>query len=194
MLRDFSRSSMWAMAVLITAAGWSAGCRSAAPKQETPVAQPPAFQPSSRPAEKVDESKGFKEATPSIDTLPASPSSRAELLNAQGVLKPVYFDFDKSDLRPDALRTLGADVARIKQESTLKVLIEGYCDERGTVEYNLALGDRRARAARAFLASQGVTEARLNTISYGKEKPLDPGHNEAAWAKNRRDELIFVAN
>jgi peptidoglycan-associated lipoprotein len=74
----------------------------------------------------------------------------------------------------------------------IKVKIEGNCDERGTTEYNLALGDRRAKAAMDYLTAQGVDAARLTTISYGKEKPVDAGHNEEAWAKNRRDEFILT--
>jgi peptidoglycan-associated lipoprotein len=193
MIRDLSRSTLWWVSLSIAVAGWSAGCRSAAPKQESPVAHPPAFQ-SSVPAEKVDESKDFKQAAPSIDTLPASPSSRAEILNAQGVLKPIHFDFDRSDLRPDAIQALAGDLARIRQEAGLRVRIEGNCDERGTVEYNLALGDRRARAARDYLVSQGVAGSRLSAVSYGKERPADPAHNETAWAKNRRDDFVFVAD
>jgi peptidoglycan-associated lipoprotein len=164
------------------------GCRSVASKQGTPVAQPPHR---SAPAEKVDDNRGFKEATPSDS---ASPSDRAEVLNAQGALKSIHFDFDKADLGPEARGVLGQDLKHILQESALKVVIEGYCDERGTVEYNLALGDLRARAARDFLIAQGVSQERFRTISYGKEKPLDPGHDEAAWAKNRRDDLVFASD
>jgi peptidoglycan-associated lipoprotein len=193
MLRDPSRSTLCLVTLSIAVTGWSAGCRSAAPRQESPVAHPPALQPTA-PAEKVDEGKDFKQAVPSIDALPASPSSRAEILNAQGALKSIHFDFDRSDLRSDAIRTLAGDLTRINQEAGLKVRIEGHCDERGTVEYNLALGDRRARAARDYLISQGVPGARLSTISYGKEKPVDPAHSEAAWAKNRRDDFVFVAD
>ena len=188
-----SRSMLLAVAFAAAAAILSSGCKSAQPQQETPNANPPAFQPA-KPAEKVDESTGFKEASPSIESLPTTPSSRAETLNAQGVLKRIQFDFDKADLRPDAVQTLSGNAGRIKQESGLNVRIEGHCDERGTVEYNLALGDRRARAAKEYLVSQGVPAGRLSTISYGKEKPLDPGHTEAAWAQNRRDEFLFVAN
>jgi peptidoglycan-associated lipoprotein len=139
----------------------------------------------------VDRTEGFEAATPSTSP---SPSDLVELLNAQGALKSIHFDFDKSDLGPEAHSVLGQDLTRILQESKLKVVIEGYCDERGTVEYNLALGDLRARAARDYLVSQGVSQERFRTVSYGKEKPLDPGHDEAAWSKNRRDDFVFATD
>jgi peptidoglycan-associated lipoprotein len=120
-------------------------------------------------------------------------SSSADKLNAQGVLKRVHFDFDRYDLRPDAIRTLGDDAATIKQHAQFKVRIEGHCDERGTVEYNLALGEKRARAARDYLVSIGTPAGRLSIVSFGKERALDPGHNEEAWALNRRAELLFVS-
>ena len=171
-----------------------AACKSA-PVAEAPVTAPPAFEsaPAPKPAEKVDETAGFKEAQPVAEPVRESASSLAEKLNAQGVLKRVHFDFDKYDLTPDAIRTLGDDASAIKQYPQFKVRIEGHCDERGTVEYNLALGEKRARAARDYLASLGTPAQRLSIVSFGKERPLDPGHNEEAWALNRRAEFIFLA-
>jgi len=101
-------------------------------------------------------------------------------------LKPVYFDFDSSVLRDDARRTLDQDVEWLKANPTVRVQVEGHCDERGTEEYNLHLGERRANAVKQYLVKSGIDQARLFTISYGKDRPVDPGHNEAAWAKNRR--------
>jgi len=101
-------------------------------------------------------------------------------------LGTVYFDFDKYDLRPDARDTLAANAEWLKSNSGIQIQIEGHCDERGTVEYNLALGERRANAVKSYLVSLGVDDARLFTISYGEEMPADPGHNQEAWAKNRR--------
>ncbi len=168
------------------------GCKSA-PPAETPVTSAPAFGSNpSKPAEKVDETTGaFKEAQPSSESVGETGSS-VEKLNTQGVLKRIQFDFDKYDLRPDAIRTLGEDAVSIKKFSQFKVRIEGHCDERGTVEYNLALGEKRARAARDYLVSTGTPTQRLSIISYGKEKPLDNGHNDDAWATNRRAELVFL--
>lgn len=97
----------------------------------------------------------------------------------------IYFDFDKSNLKPEAQEVLKRKAEFLKANANEKVLIEGHCDERGTAEYNLALGDRRANSAKRFLVNLGVAESRIRTISYGEERPLDPGRNEAAWAKNR---------
>jgi peptidoglycan-associated lipoprotein len=168
-----------------------AACKSA-PGPEAPVTTPPAFESSAKPAEKVEETTGFQESQPDTETMKESGSS-AEKLNAQGVLKTVHFDFDQYDLRQDAIRTLGDDAATIKQYPQFKVRVEGHCDERGTVEYNLALGEKRARAARDYLVSLGTPAQRLRIISYGKERPVDPGHNEQAWAANRRAEFVFLA-
>lgn len=97
----------------------------------------------------------------------------------------IYFDFDKSNLKMDAQEILKQKAAFLKANPNDSVLIEGNCDERGTSEYNLALGDRRANSAKKFLVNLGVAASRIKTISYGEERPLDPGHNDAAWAKNR---------
>jgi peptidoglycan-associated lipoprotein len=102
----------------------------------------------------------------------------------------IHFDFDKSFIRDDAKPILSAVASYLKKNPGAKMLIEGHCDERGTSEYNMALGDRRATAAMKYLVALGIEKNRLSTVSYGKERPLDPGHNEEAWAKNRRD--VFV--
>ena len=106
------------------------------------------------------------------------------------VLKTVYFDFDKANLRPEAKELLKVNAQVLKDNPDVTVSIEGHCDERGTVEYNLALGERRANAARQYLVDMGVAAARIRTISYGEERPADPGHNEGAWAKNRRAAFV----
>ena len=98
----------------------------------------------------------------------------------------VFFDFDKSDLRPDAVDTLNRQADWMKANAAVTVSIEGHADERGTREYNLALGDRRASSAKQYLESMGVGGGRMETISYGKERPEVLGSNEAAWAQNRR--------
>jgi len=167
-------------------------CKSA-PPAEAPVTSAPSFESQAKPAEKVEETTGFKESQPEAEAVKESSSSLAEKLNAQGVLKRIHFDFDKYDLRADAIRTLGDDASTMKQYAQFKVRIEGHCDERGTVEYNLALGDKRARATRDYLVSLGTPTQRLRIISYGKERPIEPGHNEDAWAANRRAELVFLA-
>lgn len=115
--------------------------------------------------------------------------SAAEL---QKALAKVYFDFDSSLLNETARQTLSGNFAYLQLNPQLKVRVAGNCDERGSDEYNLALGERRARVAVSYLATLGISADRLSTISYGKEKPADPGHDEAAWARNRRDEFIVA--
>ena len=104
----------------------------------------------------------------------------------------IFFDFDRSDLRPEARTTLQQKSDILRQYPDIRVRIEGNADERGTVEYNLALGERRADAARTYLIDLGIDPDRLTTISYGEERPLAEGHNEAAWQQNRRDEFIPI--
>jgi peptidoglycan-associated lipoprotein len=104
-----------------------------------------------------------------------------------GPLADIHFVYDQAALTDEAKGILEKHALWLQGHRDTHVTVEGHCDERGTVEYNLALGDKRSQAARDYLVSLGVAAARLNAISFGKEKPLDPGHDEAAWAKNRRD-------
>jgi peptidoglycan-associated lipoprotein len=103
----------------------------------------------------------------------------------------IHFDFDSAVLNYQAQELLKQKAAWLRANPSENVVIEGHCDERGTNAYNLALGERRAESARSFLINLGISGARLTTISYGEEKPLDPGHNEEAWAKNRRDAFVL---
>jgi peptidoglycan-associated lipoprotein len=107
-------------------------------------------------------------------------------------LLPVYFDFDKSMIRPDQTERVRANAMRLKSDPSLRLRIEGNCDERGTHVYNLALGELRAMSAKKYLVNLGVEDARLTTLSYGEERPVNPGQNETAWAENRRDDFVIV--
>ncbi len=98
----------------------------------------------------------------------------------------IYFDFDSAELTSEAQTVLQSKAAYLKEHGDVKVVIEGHCDERGTTEYNLALGERRAKSAKGFLVDLGIEESRLSYISYGEEQPADPGHNKYAWERNRR--------
>lgn len=102
----------------------------------------------------------------------------------------IYFDFDQYNLRDDARSGLKNNYEVMKERSDARIQIEGHCDERGTVEYNLALGEKRARSAMDYLVSLGVSRDRISIISYGKERPAAFGSNEDAWAKNRRAEFV----
>jgi peptidoglycan-associated lipoprotein len=101
----------------------------------------------------------------------------------------IYFDFDEAVLKSEAKENLNDKADWLQENPSFTITIEGYCDERGTNEYNLALGERRAHSAKRYLSALGIAENRIDTISYGEERPADPGHNEAAWALNRRDEF-----
>ena len=126
---------------------------------------------------------------PEPDTAGASTGSQAELAAAAG--DRVFFAFDSHALEPEARETLSRQAAWLAQHSDLAALVAGSADERGTREYNLALGARRAAAAREFLVAQGVAATRLDTISYGKEQPLDAASTEEAWAQNRNAQTVL---
>ena len=128
---------------------------------------------------------------PTLAPVPPTPGSQADFLN-KVTADRVFFGTDESDLDPAARATLDSQAKWLAQYPNVKVTIEGHCDERGTREYNLALGDRRANSAKNYLASAGVAVSRINTISYGKERPDALGSDEAAWAKNRRAVTITV--
>lgn len=109
------------------------------------------------------------------------------------LLKDIRFDYDKYDIRREDEGILKENAAFLKKNPNMKIQIEGHCDERGTVEYNLALGERRANSAKRYLVSLGISADRISTISFGKERPLDPGHTEEAWARNRRAHIVVLS-
>jgi peptidoglycan-associated lipoprotein len=119
--------------------------------------------------------------------------SNLEELNRVGYLKDAFFETNKSELRPDAREVLAADAPWLKGHPTVKILIEGHCDERNTEEYNLALGWRRANAVKAYLVSFGVAPDRIATISYGEERPFATCHDESCWSQNRRAHFVITA-
>jgi len=114
-------------------------------------------------------------------------------LNKNSPLKPVFFELDSDALSPDAQQTLNENATLLKKYGTWTVTIEGHCDERGTAEYNLALGERRAVNARAYLMSLVIAADRLRTVSYGKEFPFDPAPSETVFSKNRRSHFVITA-
>ena len=125
---------------------------------------------------------------PVVEAPAPPPPPRAEIV-VPG-LGDVFFDFDKSELRSDAVAQLKSNANWIQAQAARKVVIEGHCDERGTNEYNLALGERRANSTKDYIVNLGVEPARLKTVSYGEEKPFAEGHNEEAWAQNRRAHFV----
>jgi len=114
-------------------------------------------------------------------------------LNRESPLSPVFFDLDAFDVSPEGQQVLQANAKVLKQFPSWQITIEGHCDERGTAEYNLALGERRALAAKTYLVSLGIPAEKVRTVSYGKEFPFDPGHEDAAWSKNRRAHFVITA-
>ncbi len=105
----------------------------------------------------------------------------------------IHFDFDKSTIRPADAQALDQKIPILQANASLRLRIAGHCDERGSDEYNLALGNRRATSAKQYLVSHGIDAGRVESVSYGEERPLDPAHNEEAWAKNRRDEFEIIS-
>ena len=182
----------WAVLVLSVAALVAVGC---AKKQTVKSEGAPGA--ASAPAPGAVTEAPVKEAPVApVPVAPAPPPAAA----APGVavteeklsqFDDVRFDFDKSEVKEDGRKACGVVADYLKKRPGVKLLIEGHCDERGTSEYNLALGDRRATAVMTYLVSLGVSKANLSTVSFGKEKPLDPGHDEGAWAKNRRAHFVL---
>ena len=121
---------------------------------------------------------------------PAQPSLSDEQLFAQNV-KDVYFDYDKSDIRAAEQAAIQADVTFLQQHSNISLTVEGHCDERGSTEYNLALGDNRASAVKNALVAGGISADRIKTVSYGKEKPFCTEHSEQCWQQNRRGHFVY---
>jgi peptidoglycan-associated lipoprotein len=147
---------------------------------ETKVTNPPDFvQPTST-------------AGVSVENLPADIEELNRVAEQRGYLQDAFFGFDESTLSSDAQTALTTSANWLKKNPQYNLLIEGHCDERGTEQYNLALGDRRANTAKDYMVVLGVDAGRIRTVSYGEERPFDPGHDEAAWAKNRRAHLVIV--
>ena len=129
------------------------------------------------------------------DTVPPPPPPPPPVIEpppppVELVFETIYFDFDKYTLKSDAKSALGANARTMRENSDASVLIQGHCDERGTVEYNLALGEKRAKAARDYMVDLGISADMIRTISYGEERPTNPGQDETAWSQNRRAEFV----
>ena len=187
-------------AVAMLAAGCAKKKVTAAPPPPpaTTAATPAAV--TSRPAAAPARAAATPQPTPSA-TAPTtrypSAATRARIDELLAKIEDAYFDYDKSTLRPDALNALQADSTELrdilKDYPDYKLTIEGHCDERGSDEYNLALGDRRAQAAKDYLVQVGIPSSQLNLVSYGKMKPVCTEHDEACWQKNRRIHILAMA-
>ncbi len=184
-----------ALVVVVLALVAGAGCRG---KKQPPVARPtpppPATEPTAQrpPAPPEPTQEPTIPAEPKVDEADLN-AKDLDTLNRESPFQPVFFGFDSAELDSSGQATLNQNAELLKKYQGWTITLEGHCDERGTAEYNLALGERRALAARNYLVSLGISADRLRTISYGKEFPFDPGHNEEAWAKNRRAHFVVTA-
>jgi peptidoglycan-associated lipoprotein len=137
------------------------------------------------------------EAPPAVREEPR-PQAQARVsvdeLNRRGYLKDTFFDYDRHEIRQDQRDVLAKDAAWLQERPEVKVMVEGHCDERGTAQYNMALGQQRAQVVKDYLVQLGIDASRIQIISYGKEKPFDTGHDDKAWAQNRRDHFLVTAS
>jgi len=178
MTKQFHSRALPIVAVLIVALAFAAvGCKKHAPKEAPPPPPPPKVEQVTPPPPPPD------------TTGQAEREMRAAMEADRGRIQSIYFDFDKSDIRADQRGMVTTDADIFRKWTQWQVTVEGNCDERGTAEYNLALGERRANAGKSALVAAGIDAGRVTTISNGKEKPVDPGHTESSWAKNRRDDF-----
>jgi len=188
---SMTRKPTTLIAIVVLAAGtfvFGAGCKKKPPTttEETrpPVEAPPSaatpVAPPTTPA-------------PSRDVQQEVLSQDLAELNRKGYLQDTFFDYDQADLRDDARTALAANAEWLKKFPSVQVLVEGHCDERGTNEYNLALGDRRANAAKEYLASLGVDSSRVRTVSYGEERQFCNESAESCWQQNRRGHFVITA-
>jgi peptidoglycan-associated lipoprotein len=185
-------SLMGIFIVLIFGLTIFAGCaeKKAVVKSETPQVQetvpapilPPASETAKQPS--TTETANVKEAAGEQSSLMGA--------TAKSPIGDINFDFDSSSIRPDAREILKVNADYLHNHRVSSIVVEGHCDERGTAEYNMALGQRRAQETKNYLVNLGISESIIKTISYGKERPLDPDHNEEAWAKNRRAHFVVT--
>jgi peptidoglycan-associated lipoprotein len=186
-------NTLMVLAVLITVAIGACG------KKPAPVARPmpPPTTTGTSTANVMPPPPPTPVAEPTI-TVPPMPddsiaSKSLDDLNRDSPLRPLFFELDKSEVSAEGQRLLQENAAVMKKYPTWQITIEGHCDERGTAEYNLALGERRALAAKNYLVSLGIPADKVKTVSYGKEFPFEPGHDDGAWSKNRRAHFVITA-
>src|SRR5262245_17051293 len=165
-------------AVLLCCSALTVGCA----KKQTAVIPPP-----------TPPAPDTTSAAPAPAPAPAPVETPTTTTLGSGDLQPAFFDLDSYTLRDDARTALDGDAKLLRDHPQVTLTIEGHCDERGTSEYNQALGERRGQAAREYLVAAGINASRIEIISYGKERPFDAGHDEGAWQKNRRAHLVVRA-
>lgn len=159
--------------------------------EEAPPPPPPPQVKEQPKVEKVEKPAVVKE--PELTEEEIFMAKSLEEINKEIPLQMIHFDYDRYFIREDAKPVLQENAQWLQKFNTAKILIEGHCDERGTEEYNLALGEKRAKSTLDYLVSLGISSDRMEIISYGKSQPLDQGHNEVAWQKNRRSQFMIIA-
>ncbi|HEX3580315.1 MAG TPA: peptidoglycan-associated lipoprotein Pal [Thermoanaerobaculia bacterium] len=190
-----SRSRIGQLAAIAAAVVLFAGCRHARTVPAPVVApQAAAVTPAPVPETKVaPPSSDFVSPKADNDGVGTDPLQATELADQKGWIRDAFYDFNSSTITPSSETNLDATSKWLRDHRRFDVLIEGHCDERGTEQYNLALGERRAWSAKEYLAARGIDPATMKVISYGKEKPFDDGHDEDAWAKNRRAHVALTS-
>jgi peptidoglycan-associated lipoprotein len=178
------RQSVVAAALVVALFAAVSGCHKTPPKAPPPPPPPAPATPPPAPAPPP--------TTPPVDEYTRIKNMDTAEIDKLGLFADIRFEFDKADLRESDRQTLAKNADNLKKFDFLKVKVEGHADERGTVEYNLALGERRAKASYDYLVSLGVPAQRLTTVSYGKEVPLCTEHSEDCWARNRRDHFAVT--
>ena len=181
------------LAVMVTVAFGAGACAKKTPPVARPLPPPPPMTETARPPAPPPPVSEPAPVPPVPVTDDAVGSKSLDDINRDSPLKPLFYGLDQAEVDASGQQVLQANADVLKKYSSWQVTVEGHCDERGTAEYNLALGERRAVAARNYLVSLGIAADRIKTVSYGKEFPFDPAHTEAAWAKNRRAHFVVTA-
>jgi peptidoglycan-associated lipoprotein len=191
-MRDIRRTTLVIAVLLAVAAAVACGKKKVAtgPPQPPPLEEPAVVTPTPPPPQRVEDTAPIPQPRLTDDSIL---NRSLDDLNRDSPLKPVFFLVDSAELDDAGRAVATANAAVLKKYTTWGITIEGHCDERGTSEYNLALGERRALAVKTYLSSLGVSPDRVRTVSYGKEFPFDMGHTEDAWSKNRRGHFVITS-
>ena len=190
--RSTASAALWATAVVLVAA--LGACAKKTPPVSRPLPPEPSAATEVTPLPPPPPPAPPTQVLPGAAAIPEDPFLTRSLdeLNRESPLRPVFFAYDSAELDADGVAALRVNADLLRKYPGWSVTVEGHCDERGSAEYNLALGERRAAAAQTYLVSLGIGADRIRVVSYGKEFPFDPGHTEEAWAKNRRGHFVIT--
>ena len=189
-MRRHSRALIVLVLLLTVAVG---ACKKNKPPVARPMPPPPVNDPTAGPPPAPPRPVDEPIPVPPMPTEDTVMSKSIDDLNRDSPLRPLFFELDSAEVSGAGQQVLQTNASVLKKYPGMQITVEGHCDERGTAEYNLALGERRALAAKNYLVSLGIPADRIKTVSYGKEFPFDPGHNDAAWSNNRRAHFVITA-